>query len=254
MQRTNQELRRPPRARGALIRLGALALVLAIAAIVAYELGWFNYSDALRQITRLRRMHSLPVFATTFLVGSGLGMALGFPGLPFVVTAGALFGTLLGSVLGWTASMIGAVVGYWIARTVGHDVVVRWVKRFPHGDAAVSDARNFAGMLRLRLIPVLPIGVVNFIAGLARAPFARYLAATAIGIIPATTIYAYFAHSLLEGVRNGRREALMSLIVASALLLALSLTPAAMRWWKKRDARAHPKPSVPSHPHPSRRP
>src|SRR5262249_55676580 len=136
----------------------------------------------------------------------------------------------------------------------GHDVVVRWVKRFPHGDAAVSDARDFGGMLRLRLIPVLPIGMVNFIAGLARAPFARYLAATAVGIVPATLIYAYFADSLLKGVGGGRRDALTSLIAASVLLLALSLTPTAVRWWKRREARAHPRPRVPSQPHPSRRP
>ncbi len=222
--------------------------------MVAYELGWLDYRHALEHVARLRQSHSFPVFATTFVVGSGLGMAIGFPGLPFVVAAGALFGTLLGSILGWVASMLGAIVGYWIARTVGHRVVVRWVMRFRRGDAAVSDARNFAGMLRLRLIPVLPIGVVNFIAGLARAPFARYVVATAIGIIPATTIYAYFADSLLEGVRNGRREALTSLGIASALLLALSLTPTAVRWWKRREARGRSRPKVASHAHPSRRP
>jgi uncharacterized membrane protein YdjX (TVP38/TMEM64 family) len=217
-------------------------------------LGWLDSRHTLEHVARLRQSHSFPVFVTTFVVASGLGMGIGLPGLPFVVAAGALFGTVLGSVLGWAASMVGAIVGYWIARTVGHDVVLRWVRRFRRLDAAVSEGRDFAGMLRLRLIPVLPIGAVNFVAGLARAPVDLYLASTAIGIVPATVIYAYFADSLLEGVGNGRREAMKSLIVASALLLVLSLTPTIARWLRGRNARQRGKLRVTSQPHPQRRP
>lgn len=231
-----------------------LVLVLVVTSIIAYKLGWLDYRHALDHVARLRRSHSFPVFATTFVIASALGMAIGFPGMPFVVAAGALFGTLLGSVLGWAASLLGAIIGYWIARTVGHDVVVRWVKRFPRVDAAVAETRDFDGMLRLRLLPVLPIGIVNFLGGLARAPFLAYLAAAAIGITPATVIYAYFADSLIEGVGRRQHEALTSLVIASVLLLALSLTPTLTRWLKRRDSRAHPRPPVPSHPHPSRRP
>jgi uncharacterized membrane protein YdjX (TVP38/TMEM64 family) len=80
-------------------------------------------------------------------------------------------------------------------------------------------------MLRLRLIPVLPLGTVNFIGGLARAPFLPYLAATAVGVLPSILIYTYFADRLLERVGNGRTDAMQSLIVASVLLMFLSLTP-----------------------------
>jgi uncharacterized membrane protein YdjX (TVP38/TMEM64 family) len=245
---------RPPRSFGPLVRIGVLAFVLAASVWIARSLGWFDYEHTLEHVNRLRRAHSFPAFTTTFVLASALGMAVGLPGMPFVAAAGAIFGTFLGSVLGWVASVLGAIVGYWIARTVGHDIVLRWVKRFHRIDAAVAGGRDFGGNLVLRLLPVLPIGAVNFIAGLARAPFLVYLAATAIGIIPATVIYAYFADSLLEGVGNGRREALKSLIIASVLLAALSLTPAIVRWRKRREARAHPRARVGSQPHPSRRP
>jgi uncharacterized membrane protein YdjX (TVP38/TMEM64 family) len=230
-----------------------LVLVIAAALLIAHVRGWLDYQHAVAHVARLRRAHSLPVFIAVFILVSGLGMAIGLPGLPFVVAAGAFFGTLLGSLLGWAASMLGAVIGYWIARTIGHDVVLRWVRRFDRVDAAVSGGRDFGGLLRLRLIPVLPIGVVNFIAGLARAPFVAYVTSTAIGIIPATVIYAYFADSLLEGVGNGHREALRSLIIASALLITLSLTPAIARHWRLRGSRARPEQRVVSHAHPSRK-
>jgi uncharacterized membrane protein YdjX (TVP38/TMEM64 family) len=132
---------------------------------------------------------------------------------------------MIGAVVSWTGAMLSAAIGYWVARTIGRDVITRWLKRFRRIDAAVADARHFGGVLRLRLIPVLPLGAVNFVGGLARAHFGAYLAATAIGILPAVTIYNYFADSLLERVGNGRGEAFRSLIISSVLLLALSLAP-----------------------------
>jgi uncharacterized membrane protein YdjX (TVP38/TMEM64 family) len=72
---------------------------------------------------------------------------------------------------------------------------------------------------------VIPLGTVNFVAGLARSPFGAYMLATAIGIIPSTLIYNYFADSLVEGVGGGKGRALVSLLLASALLILLSLLP-----------------------------
>ena len=212
-----------PHTKSALLRIGALALILAAAAFAGWKLGWFDYRHTLQHVDRLRRSHSLTTFLIGFVLVFGLGTAIGIPGLPFTVAAGVLFGT-----------MLGAVFGYWLARTIGHDVVLRWVRRFRKVDAAVEDSRDFDGMLRLRLLPVIPLGTVNFVGGLARAPFGSYLAATAIGIIPSTVIFTYFADSLLEGVGSGRREAMRSLIFASVLLILLSLAP---KLWNKLSQR-----------------
>jgi uncharacterized membrane protein YdjX (TVP38/TMEM64 family) len=216
-------------ARGALVRIGILALILALTSFVGYRLGWFDYRHTLEHVARLRRSHSFATFVIAFVAAYGIATSLGVPGMPFTVAAGALFGTLLGTALSWCGAMIGAAVGFWLARTVGHDVVLRWVRRFKRVDVAVEDARDFDGMLRLRLIPVLPLGTVNFVGGLARAPFRSYFAATALGVIPSTIIYTYFADSLLEGVGTGKHKAIVSLIIASVLLLTLSLLPRMLR-------------------------
>jgi uncharacterized membrane protein YdjX (TVP38/TMEM64 family) len=221
--------RRIPLTRSALLRLGGLVLLIVGTMLVGYRFGWFDYRHTLEHVARLRRMHGFALFATSYILIFAIGSAFGLPGLPFIVAAGALFGTLLGSVLAWVGAMLGSVLGYLIARTVGHDIVVRWLRRFRRVDAAIAEARDFGGMLRLRLVPVLPLGTVNFVGGLARAPVVAYLAATAVGIIPSTVIYAYFADSLLEGARSGRVNAVWSLAVASLLLFALSLAPKFLR-------------------------
>ena len=219
----------PPQTRTVLIRIGALALLLAVAALTGYKLGWLDYSHTLTHIAKLRRSENLGIFLVGFVLVYGALTSIGLPGLPFNVAAGALFGSVVGGVLAWMGSLLGASAGYWLARTVGHREVSRWVKRYKRVDAAVEQARNFSGMLRLRLVPVLPIGIVNFVGGLARAPFVAYIAATALGIIPSVIIYSYFADSLVEGVGSGRKQALVSLIIASSLLILLSLLPRLFR-------------------------
>ncbi|HEY4304206.1 MAG TPA: TVP38/TMEM64 family protein [Gemmatimonadaceae bacterium] len=219
----------PPRTRTVFIRIGGLALLLAVGTFTGYKLGWFDYSHTLQHIAKLRKSENLGLFVVGFVLVYGLLTSFGLPGLPFNVAAGALFGSVIGGVLAWIGSLLGATAGYWLARTVGHNEVSRWVKRYKRVDAAVAQARDFSGMLRLRLVPVLPIGVVNFVGGLAKAPFLAYLAATALGIIPSVVIYSYFADSLVEGVGSGRKQALVSLIIASTLLILLSLLPRLFR-------------------------
>jgi uncharacterized membrane protein YdjX (TVP38/TMEM64 family) len=214
------------------MRVGPLALLLIIATAIGYKLGWFNYRNDLAQIERLRRAHSIADFTVGFVIAVGLGTAIGIPALPLMVTAGVLFGTIPGAFVSWGGAMLSAIAGYWIARTVGRDVVTRWLKRYRRADAAVADARHFGGMLRLRLIPLLPLGAVNFIGGLARAHFGAYLAATAIGVLPAVIIYNYFAGSLIRHVGNGNSQAYRNLILSSLLLLALSLAPKFLARWK----------------------
>jgi uncharacterized membrane protein YdjX (TVP38/TMEM64 family) len=221
-------------ARAALLRVGALAGILIVTGLLGWKLGWFDYKHTLEHVDRLRRSHSFATFSIGFVAVYGVGTALGVPGMPFTVAAGVLFGTLLGSALSWCGAMLGSMVGYWLARSIAHDVVLRWVHRFPKANAAVADSRDFDGMLRLRLLPVIPLGMTNFVGGLARVPILSYLAATAIGIIPSTVIFTYFADSLLEGVGSGRREAMTSLIIASVLLILLSLAPKIVSRMSKR--------------------
>lgn len=222
------------RSSSALARIGGLALLLLGASLAAYRFGWLDYHDTIRHMDRIQRSHGVIEFTLSFVAIYGLVTSIGFPGLPFTVAAGALFGGPVGTMVSWSGALVGATVGYWVARTVGHDIVLRWLTRSSRAKGAVDQARDFDGLLRLRLIPVLPLGTVNFVGGLARAPFARYLAATALGVIPSTVVYTYFADSLLDSIGTGSRNALATLIVASALIILVSLVPKRMA---RRQAR-----------------
>ncbi len=235
-----------PGTQAAAIRIAGLAVVLLVGSYVGYRLGWFNYRHTVQHLDRIRQSHSIWFFGITFIAVYAIGTSVGFPGLPFTVAAGALFGTLLGSVLSWIGAMLGATIGYTVARTIGHDVVVRWLQRYARAGAAIGQAGSFQGLLRLRLIPVIPMGTVNFVAGLARSPFGSYMLATAIGVVPSTLIYNYFADSLVEGVGGGTTRALVSLLLASALLILLSLLPRLLARRRRGSAPSMPIASRPA--------
>lgn len=225
MSRQDPDLAHRLLARAALIRVGGLALTVIVVSAVAYRMGWLDYRHSLQHIEHIRQSHSLIGFTVGLVIVFAIGTAAGLPAMPFTVAAGVMFGAQLGALLSWIASMLGAAIGYWVARTIGHDEVLKLSKRIDRIDRAVEQSRDFSGMLTLRLIPVLPIGTVNFIGGLARAPFATYMTATGIGIAPSLFIYAYFADRLIEGAGGDRRQALGSLLIASALLIVLALAP-----------------------------
>lgn len=207
------------------MRIGALIILLAAASIVGYKLGWFDFRHTLEHLRGIRRVHSVGAFITGFVLIFAVAASIGLPALPFVVASGVLFGTLLATALSWFASMLAAAIGYWMARSVAHGVVQRWIKRYERASTAVAQSRDFGGMLRLRLLPVLPLGVVNLIGGLADAPFVTYMAATAVGVLPSFVIYAYFADNLIHQAGNARSTALISLIISSVLLILVSLAP-----------------------------
>jgi uncharacterized membrane protein YdjX (TVP38/TMEM64 family) len=91
-------------------------------------------------------------------------------------------------------------------------------------------------VLRLRLLPLVPFNVLSFAAGLAGVPFRPYLAATALGILPGTIVYTYFADSLLAGVEGASRQAFARVAAAGALLLAVSFGPALVRRLRRGPA------------------
>src|SRR5690349_7151033 len=210
--------------RVALLRIASLAAVIVVLSLVAYKLGWFDLRHATATIERLQSGHNLVLVAVIFFVVCAVTTAVGFPALPFTVAGGAIFGHLLGATLSWAAALIGTMLGYALARFVGRETARRWLAKRAVGEA-LTQSTSFMTLLRLRLIPVVPLSVVNFAAGLARTRFSIYVAASAIGILPATVVFAYFADSLVRGLQGARTHAYWDVSIACAGLMLLSLLP-----------------------------
>ena len=116
------------------------------------------------------------------------------------------------------------MLGYALARGVGRETARHWLAKRSVGEA-LTQSTSFLTLLRLRLVPVVPLSVVNFAAGLARTRFSTYVAASAIGILPTTVVFAYFADSLVRGLQGARTHAYWDVAIASTVLLVITMVP-----------------------------
>jgi uncharacterized membrane protein YdjX (TVP38/TMEM64 family) len=215
-----------------ILRIAVLAALIVGLTVAGYALGWFDLARVARTIARLQSgKNALTVGLIFFLIYAAL-TGIGFPALPFTVAGGAIFGHVRGTLLSWAAAILGTILGYLLARGVGRETARRWIAKRKVG-AALTQSTSFLTLLRLRLVPVIPLSVVNFASGLARTRFGVYVAATAIGILPATIVFTYFADSLMRGLQGARAHAYWDVAIASTVLMAMSLLPVlAKRYWR----------------------
>lgn len=128
------------------------------------------------------------VFGLVYIVGTVLMM----PGGVLTIAAGLAFG-LWAFPLVVVAASIGAALAFLVARYLARD---RLVQRYGDGakfkaiDDAVAD-EGWKIVALLRLSPLIPFNVQNYLYGLTAVNFVPYLLATFFFIMPGTLLYVY---------------------------------------------------------------
>lgn len=144
---------------------------------------------------------------------------------------GYAFGAALGAALSLLGQVAGAALAYGWARAIGRAWTERRLAgRFGGRARPLVDALRqapFTTTLALRLLPVGSNIALNLLAGLAALPLLPFLAASAVGYLPQTLVFALLG----KGVRvDGTWQ-----IALAAGLLTVSL---ALGLWLLRRHRA----------------
>lgn len=232
-----RELSDVPRTRKPLLRWAPLALVV-LALVLGYAFGLHHYFslDALRHYEGSLTdfvARNAALAAAAYIILYTVAVALSFPGASFLTIAGGfLFGSIAGTALAWVGATIGATIIFLIARTsLGHLLAERAGPRLKRLCSGFQQ-EGFSYLLFLRLVPVFPFWIVNLAAGLFGMRLLTYVAATAIGILPATFVFAYFGQGLRSALASGGSPLTIELFVGLALLGALALVPVIIRKWR----------------------
>ncbi|MGO4614240.1 TVP38/TMEM64 family protein [Nocardia sp. 2YAB30] len=128
-----------------------------------------------------------PIFPLLFFAVHALVTVAPIPRTVFTVSAGLLFGPLLGSTLAVGATTISAALAILLVRALDRDQVA---SRLTHPAVrAIDDRLRRRGWLAvgsLRLIAAVPFSVINYCCGLSSIRFWPYLIATVLGVLPGT--------------------------------------------------------------------
>ena len=200
------------------------AIMVGIFAVFFYfDLGRYLSLEGLKQhrdqlvlFTETHYVTSLLLFVVAYIVVAGLAL----PGAVILTLAGGfLFGSVVGTLFVNLGATTGAVLAFLASRYFLHDAVEQkfgtWLGPFQEGFAKNA----FSYLLTLRLIPLFPFFVVNLVSGLTRVSVGTYAAATAIGIIPGSFVYAYAGRQL--GSINTLKEIASPNVIGAFVLLGL---------------------------------
>jgi len=154
------------------------------------------------------------------LVFIGIGAAATAAGAPrqgVAFLGGYAFGALEGTLLALAAQVAGCALSYGWARAVGRSWAERRLAgRFGHRLRPLRDAlagSPFGATLALRLLPVGNNLALNLLAGMAGIALLPFLAASAIGYVPQTVVFALLG----KGIRV---DGAWQLGLAAALFVA----------------------------------
>lgn len=166
-------------------------------------------------------------------------VAFSLPGGAVMTLAGGLlFGALLGAVLAVLGATIGAAVLFFLARSAFAPLVAGRAEGLL-GPLRAGLARDgFFYLLSLRLVPVFPFWLLNLAPALIGMRFAPYLAATFLGIIPGTLVFAGIGAGLDEVFLSGGSPDLGVIFSPGVLfpLLGLALLSLFGVWWRRRSS------------------
>lgn len=226
-------------------------LPIAVLAALVAAAYWFRVDQYLTLDTLRDNRSALLAFVEenklvaglSFVAAYAAAVAVSLPGATVLTLAGGfLFGVLAGAALTVIGATIGAAALFLIARSTFGDVLRAKAGPFVARMADGFQENAFSYLLFLRLVPAFPFWAVNLAPALLGMRFGPFVTATAIGIIPGTTVYSAFGAGLGQVFDAGGEVNLTDVfsppLVAGLIGLGvLSLLPILLKRWKAgRDA------------------
>ncbi|MEL7310281.1 MAG: TVP38/TMEM64 family protein [Pseudomonadota bacterium] len=170
-------------------KITALIGALALLGFAAWQFPIAEWLTALVQWIDANRQTAWIVFIIVYV----LATVLMLPGSILTVAAGYVFGVVYGTILVSISSVLGATAAFLVGRSLGRG----WVREKIGADARLAaidkatEKRGFLVMLLLRLSPIFPFNVMNYLMSLTGMSLRNYVAGSWLGMLPGTVLYVY---------------------------------------------------------------
>lgn len=208
--------------------------LIVVALIVAWRVGYFDATKLSTIRAVIRETREIPFAPALYIFSYALAVVLLLPTTVLSLVGGALFG-MPGFLFTWLGAMLGSSGAYSLGRYTGRSMVRRFLGKRAmlqrlRDDASVRD------LMRLRLLPVAPFGVLDYLAGMSGIKLRTLLLASGTAILPTKAAYV-FAGRQLAGALEGGPSATGALVLAgsvSAGLALVAVTPTLARIMRRR--------------------
>ncbi len=178
----------------------------------------------------------IALFFLTFTLAS---LALIFPTTVLTFAAGALYGLWGGYLVITASALLAVVIGFFLGRGLMRKSAEQWLQnhsRFRAMDKAIAKRDIFATTF-LRLSPVVPFSLSNYLFGLTPVRFWRYLLASWIGMTPITLLYVYIGTLGRRALDPDMEFGLVRLMVLAAGIALTGLLTVVMTRTARKEFR-----------------
>lgn len=179
---------------GVALRGSILAGVLLVGVVGGFGTAGYVYRDQISsfliQFSTFIEGYGPAGYALFVAVYAGLEV-LAIPAIPLTMSAGLLFGSFTGTILVSISGTVAATVAFLIARYFARDRILKLVeenKKFLAIDKAIGE-NGFKVVTLLRLSPLLPFSLGNYLYGLTSVKFVPYVLGSWLGMLPGTWAY-----------------------------------------------------------------
>jgi uncharacterized membrane protein YdjX (TVP38/TMEM64 family) len=175
--------------------LGRLTLIVVAVVVVAAIaiLLWRAPQTRHYALLAIKEIHRLGDWGpVVFAICYAIGVVTLVPSAPMTLIAGIAFGVKAVPLV-IIAAMIGALTSFVIARFVLRERLLRYIERgskFHDVDKAIA-SEGWKIVALLRLSPLVPFNLQNYLIGATRIGFWPYVTSTFVGIIPGTLVFIY---------------------------------------------------------------
>lgn len=178
---------------GTAIRWGSAICFLVSFGLLLATLPLDSLTDALRAWIAGFGFWAPLAFAVTY----GLAATLFIPASALSLAAGLLFGIWLGTMVVWLGATLAMALSFLIARHAARarvESIARTRPRFAAVDRAVGE-QGWKIVALVRLSPVFPFTLQNYLFGISAIPFWSYLASSTAFVIPGVFLYVYLGYA-----------------------------------------------------------
>jgi uncharacterized membrane protein YdjX (TVP38/TMEM64 family) len=151
------------------------------------------------------------------------------PSTPLNLSGGAIFGWEWGTVWTSIAAVLAAVLSFGFSRTIGRKFVEQKLAGKWQSLDREMEQGGFFYMFAIRLLPLIPYGMVNFAAGLTSIKFRDYFLGTLLGTVPGILPFVMMGAGL-TALKQGN---VAPILVALALIGMLVGTAT---WYRRRTS------------------
>ncbi|KAF6259541.1 snare associated Golgi protein-domain-containing protein [Scenedesmus sp. NREL 46B-D3] len=205
--------------------------VMALVCLLLVSAGLSRYLDAQQlqaMVEGLQGAHlgSIVVFVLLFAAA----VVLLLPGMLLSIGAGAAFGFYVGWVVAWLGTILGQVGAFMLGRYLLRDLVYSYMVRRVPGFATIDSNISSDGwklVLLLRLSPVLPYNVMNYVLGVTAIRLLPYALASGVAAAPYVCLFAYIGSAssdLFQLLHDGAHAQLSpELLILLACIMIMSV-------------------------------